>query len=303
MQWDHVRVFLAVARAGQMLAAARSLGVNHATVGRQITALEESLQTMLIERHTGGCMLTPAGEAMFATAERIESELLRFDSAVCGDTKGLRGTVRVGAPDGLGNYFLAPTLAELSGKHPELLVQLVALPRSFSLPRREADLVITLDRPIQGDLIVQKLGDYTMSLYASREYLLASPPLTTVDELKNHRLITYSEEAMHTAALDYGRKLANHMPTRFECGSMVGQIEATRAGEGVAILLDYPARQIDSLVRILSDVQVLGAYWLMSHPDTHRSYRVAEVRRHIVEAFRRSKDDFCPSGAHAGILL
>src|ERR1700760_3129187 len=165
MEWDRIRIFLAVARSGQILAAARSLGLNHATVGRQITALESELQTKLLDRHVNGCTLTAAGEAMLAAAEKVESELLRFESGLSDNIDAIRGTVRVGAPDGLGNYFLAPKLAELSARHTDLLVQLVPIPRSFSLSRREADLVITLDRPDQGNLIVQKLTDYTLSLY------------------------------------------------------------------------------------------------------------------------------------------
>ena len=90
-----------------MLAAAKSLSLNHATVGRQITALEEELQTKLLERHVNGCTLTAAGEAMLATAEKVESEFLQFESGLSGNIDAIRGTVRVGAPDGLGNYFLA----------------------------------------------------------------------------------------------------------------------------------------------------------------------------------------------------
>ncbi len=149
MEWDRVRIFLAVARSGQMLAAARNLGLNHATVGRQLTALEEELQTKLLERHVNGCTLTSAGEALLASAEKVESEFLQLESALSGTIGAIRGTVRVGAPDGLGNYFLAPKLAELSARHSDLLVQLVPLPRTFSLSRREADIVITLDRPVR----------------------------------------------------------------------------------------------------------------------------------------------------------
>ena len=73
-----------------------------------------------------------------------------------GTTAEISGTVRVGAPDGLGNYFLSHELGALAARHPELVVQLVPLPRTFSLSRREADIVVTLDRPVQGRLMVKK---------------------------------------------------------------------------------------------------------------------------------------------------
>jgi molybdate transport repressor ModE-like protein len=296
MEWDRVRIFLAVARSGQMLAAARNLGLNHATVGRQITALEDELQAKLLERHVNGCTLTAAGEAMLATAEKVESEFLQFESGLAGNIDAIRGTVRVGAPDGLGNYFLAPKLAELSGRHADLLIQLVPLPRSFSLSRREADIVITLERPAHGNLIVQKLTDYTLSLYACADYLSRTPPIHAVDDLRQHLFITYVDDLLYTPALDYGRELAAAMPRRFECGSMVGQMEAVRAGAGVAILHDYAAQRITGLTRILPELQFVRSYWLVSHPDTHRAHRVAEVRRHIGEAVAASRDKFSPWG-------
>ena len=279
-----------------MLAAAKSLGLNHATVGRQLSALEDELQTKLIERHVNGCTLTPAGETMLAMAEKVESEILQFESKLSGNIGAIRGTVRVGAPDGLGNYFLAPRLAKLSDRHSDLLVQLVPLPRSFSLSRREADIVITLDRPSHGNLIVQKLTDYTLSLYASEEYLMSKPPIRETEDLARHLFITYVDDLIYTPALDYGREFAAKMPRRFECGSMVGQMEAARAGSGVAILHDYVAHRIPNLKRILPHLQFIRSYWLISHPDTHRAHRVTEVRRHIVQAVNDCREEFCPWG-------
>ena len=277
-----------------MLAAAKNLGLNHATVGRQLTALEDELQTKLIERHINGCTLTPAGEALLASAEKVESEFLQFESNISGNAGAIRGTVRVGAPDGLGNYFLASRLAELSDRHADLLVQLVPLPRSFSLSRREADIVITLDRPTHGNLIVQKLTDYTLSLYASDDYLKKNPSIRHADDLHDHLFITYVDDLIYTPGLDYGREFAAKMPRRFECGSMVGQMEAVRAGTGVAILHDYVAHGIPGLQRVLPHIQFTRSYWLVSHPDTHRSHRVAEVRRHIVNAVNEAGDAFSP---------
>src|SRR5262245_34553959 len=77
MDWERVRIFLEVARAGQILKASKNLRVNHTTVARQLTALERSLNAKLLERHTSGCTLTAAGEALVEAAERAESEFLK----------------------------------------------------------------------------------------------------------------------------------------------------------------------------------------------------------------------------------
>src|SRR5882762_10608268 len=154
MDWDRIRIFLEVARTGQILGAARRLGVNHATVARQLTALEHELKTQLVERRTTGCVLTSAGEALVAAAERAESEFLQVGAHLGLSWGAISGTVRVGAPDGLGNYFLAGQLGALAARHPDLLIQLVPPPRTFSLSRREADIAITLARARQSRLIV-----------------------------------------------------------------------------------------------------------------------------------------------------
>jgi len=292
MNWDRVRIFLAVARSGQILGAARALGLNHATVGRQLTALEEDLGTPLVERQTNGCVLTEAGEILMRSAERVESELLQAGSRISGATEAVTGSVRVGAPDGLGNYFLARSLGALAARHPALTIQLVPLPRTFSLSRREADLVVTLDRPKQGRLIIRKLTDYTLSVYASGSYVERHGPIRSADDLAGHLFVTHVEDFVYSRALDYAAELGKRMDRHYECGSVVAQMEAVRAGHGIGILHDYAARQYPELIRLLPGLRFTRTYWLMSHPDTHGTRRVGEVYAHLTAAVRDSRDLF-----------
>ena len=171
MDWDNVRIFLAVAREGQLLSASRRLGLNHATLGRRINALEDSLRTRLLIRKPNGCELTAEGHAFLASAERIEAEMLAAQARTGEVNAPIEGTVRIGAPDGFGVSFLAPRLGALIQRHPNLRIQLVPVPRSFSLSQREADIAVTVERPSQGRLVSSKLTDYTLGLYASRDYL------------------------------------------------------------------------------------------------------------------------------------
>ncbi|MCB1524314.1 MAG: LysR family transcriptional regulator, partial [Rhodoblastus sp.] len=164
LDWDNARIFLAVARTGQMLGAARKLGLDHATVSRRIATLETALGVKLIERRTNGCALTATGETFLASAEKIETEMLRAQAALSGADVAVSGNVRVGAPDGFGTFVLARHLSALMDEHPGLNVQLVPLPRAFSLAKREADIAVTIDRPVEGRLTVKKLTDYSLSL-------------------------------------------------------------------------------------------------------------------------------------------
>lgn len=292
MDWDKVRIFLEVARTGQILGAAKRLKLNHATVARQLTALEKDLKTKLLNRQTTGSSLTPAGVALLAAAERAESELLRVGSQLSSAADKIAGTVRIGAPDGLGNYFLADKLGAFAADNPDLVIQLVALPRTFSLAKREADMVVTVERPDEGKLICTKLTDYTLSFYASDDYLARSPAIRKVSDLSEHLLITYIHDIIFSRALDYASTLSELITRRFECGSVIGQLEAVRAGHGVGILHDYAAQRYPELRRILPADCFTRTYWLISHPDTHDTRRVREIRRYIVGKVREARKQF-----------
>jgi DNA-binding transcriptional LysR family regulator len=288
MDWDNLRIFLAIARAGQILSAAKALHLNHATVARRLDALETDLDTRLFERRTTGTVLTPAGEKLLIRVERMESELLQADTA----SNAINGTVRVGAPDGFGTFHLAAVLARLANKHPQLTIQLVPLPRTFSLARREADIVVTIERPTLGRAIIKKLTDYSLSVYAARSYLAREGNIQSTDDLTGKLFITYVEDIAYSRALDYTASLAKLMPRHYECGSVIAQMEAVRAGEGIGILHDYTAAQVPDLVRILPDMRFSRTYWLMSHPDTHDTRRVNEVYRAIVDSVAERRGAF-----------
>ena len=291
MDWDNLRIFLAIARAGQILAAAKALTLNHATVARRLDALEEDLGIKLFERRTTGMVLTPQGESLMTRVERMESELLQADASIPASGAALTGTVRVGAPDGFGTFHLAPALAHLANQHPSLTIQLVPLPRTFSLSRREADIVVTIERPKLGRAIIKKLTDYSLSVYAAKSYLKRTGTIRTQNDLGDKLFITYVEDIAYSRALDYTAELSKLMTRHYECGSVVAQMEAVRAGEGIGILHDYAAALYPDLVQILPEMRFSRTYWLMSHPDSHDTSRVSEVYRFIVasvEAKRRT---------------
>jgi molybdate transport repressor ModE-like protein len=288
MDWDNLRIFLAIARAGQILAAAKALHLNHATVARRLDALEENLGTKLFERRTTGTILTAAGEKLLVRVERMESEVLQADTA----SNIVDGVVRVGAPDGFGTFHLAPHLARLANQHTQLTIQLVPLPRSFSLSRREADIIVTIERPKVGRAIIKKLTDYSLSVYASKSYLKKTGLIRERGDLEDRLFITYVEDIAYSRALDYTAELTKLMNRHYECGSVIAQMEAVRAGEGIGILHDYAAEQYPEIVRILPGMQFSRTYWLTSHPDTHDTRRVSEVYQFIVDSVKARRGAF-----------
>lgn len=285
MDWDHARVFLAVARTGQILGAARQLKLDHATVSRRMDALEKSLGAKLLERRTNGCRLTASGEAYLATAERIESEFLRLEATLTREDVAISGSVRIGAPDGFGTFILARQLGALMRLYPALTLQLVPLPRVFSLAKREADLAVTIDPPVEGRLHIRKLTDYRLSLYASRDYLAAlGRMISTPDDLKGCCTVTYVPDLLFSSALDYTAAFDLPPGPHFECAGILGQMEAVRTGAGIGILHDYAARDYPELVKILPERSVTRTYWLVSHDDVREFARVRRVYDFIVDA-------------------
>lgn len=292
MNWDDVKIFLAVARTGQILGAARRLGLNHATVSRRVAALEAALGARLFRRHTTGTELTPAGENFVAYAERVEAELVSARAEIAGEGRDITGTVRIAAPDGFGVAFLAPRLWQLTSRHPGLVLQLVPVPRSLSLSRREADIAITVDRPSEGRLIAAKLVDYSLRLYASREYLAANGLPKDNKALEEHRLVGYVPDLVFSPTLDYASEISETWNPAFTISAAMGQVEAVRAGAGIGILHSFIAAQFPELVPLSWAKPIQRSYWLVYHESVRPSRRVQAATAFISEIVEKERDIF-----------
>ncbi len=291
MNWDDVRIFLAVARSGQILGAARSLNLNHATVARRLTALETALGSTLFIRRTNGSDLSPNGERFLVHAEAMESAMLAASESAGAD-RMIDGTVRVGAPDGFGVAFLAPRLGELTERHPGLRIELVPVPRAFSLSRREADIAVTLERPREGRLVARKLTDYRLGLYASKAYLDSHGTPETLADLATHRLVGYVEDLLYTASLDYTGEFLKGWHSSLAVSSAMGQTEAVRAGAGIGILHAFMAGRDKGLIPVLPAQTLTRSYWTVVHEDLRSISRVALVAEFLSEIVSRDRAIF-----------
>lgn len=292
MNWDDVRIFLAVLRAGQILGAARRLGVNHATVSRRIAALEEALGAKLFHRLTTGTEPTAAAERLREVAERMEADMIAARAQLSGESGDISGTVRIGAPDGFGVVFLAPRLFRLSETHPRLALQLVPVPRSFSLSRREADIAITVERPTEGRLVAMKLVDYTLGLYASKAYIKANGLPTDTGEFSRHRLVGYVPDLVISPMLDYAAEIAEDWVSSFSISSALGQVEAVRAGAGIGILHTFIARRHEELVALPFPEPIRRNYWLVYHESMRPSRRIQKVAAFIGDLVEQERQSF-----------
>jgi DNA-binding transcriptional LysR family regulator len=292
MNWDDVRIFLAVARTGQILGAGKRLGLNHATVARRLTSLEQDLRAQLLTRRPSGTELTRAGEEFLLAAERMEAEMVGARAAVGEASVSISGTVRVGAPDGFGVAFLAPRLGELARQHPDLTIELVPVPRSFSLSRREADIAVTVERPEQGRLVASRLVDYRLGLFASKAYIAENGMPETVEDLAKHSLVGYVEDLLASPSLAYANEISREFRPRFAVSSALGQTEAVRSGAGIGILHAFIARTYDDLVPVMPERQIRRAYFTVYHESMRSLRRIETVVKFIQGLVERERSIF-----------
>ena len=292
MDWDNIRIFLSVARAGQFSAAALQLRIDNGTVGRRINALEKSLGVRLFDRQTTGSVLTAAGDRLYKAAEEVEAQLLRAQGDLSQSDVELSGTVRIAAPDGFTTLFLCPRLGHLKAKYPSLTVQLVPMSRTFSLSKREADLAITIEKPEEGRLSVRKLIDYSLHFYAAKTYLAEHGSPQRLEDLQCHCLVTYVHDLIFADQLNFMPELYGPTYSRLECSTAVGQLEAVRGGAGIGILHDYVAHRDDQLQIVLPGAVFERSYWIVTHLDMRELGRVRAMSEFILAEVKAQKSIF-----------
>ena len=278
LDWEDVRVFLALARYGSLSAAARVLSVNHATVARRVHSLERSLGERLVERRIDGYVLTPAGTRLLGPAKEMETAAANL-SRGGGDDQPV-GLVRVNAPPSLSQHFLASRLAGLCGKYPGIDINLATDFRAVSLERHEADIALRFGRPQDGDVLAKRLRSIEFGFYANAEYrrLLkagADPTFVGFDEANAHL-----PEALWLA------KHFAHRRISFRTSIQSSQSVAARAGAGIALLPHFVGKMDDRLVICELDPEPpTRELWLIIRRQDRESLHIKTVAEHIASIF------------------
>lgn len=288
MNWDDYRYFLAVARTGRLIQAAKQLGVDHATIGRRVKNLEQSLKVNLFDRSPQGYRLTEAGERLISFAEVMETKALQASDQIGGNEQELTGSVRIGAPEGVASMLLSSIAIDLCREHPKLEIQIVSLDRSVSLSKREADVAITVSAPTTGRLKFRKICDYTLHLYGTEEYLSKFDAITKIEHLKRMRGIAYVPDLIYDKELDYIPLVGEDIKPLLTSTSVHVQLQATLLNGGVCILHDFMASKYDQLVPVLKDkIHFTRSLYFVVHEDYAQLERIRVVSDAIVNALRK----------------
>lgn len=285
--WDDLRVFLAVARGESLSRAGRVLKLDPATVGRRVARLEGALEVRLFTKSPQGYALTDEGARLLSHAQSVENTMESARDAVAGPAAGISGQIRIGAPDGCANYLLPQVVAAICADNPGLEVQIVALPRVFSLNRREADMVVAVSLPDSGRVTVQKITDYRLHLAAAAPYLAGAPPLNVLADLQAHRLIGYIPDMIFDRELDYLSALGVDTPP-LASNSVSVQLNLILQGAGLGVVHDFALPFAPGLRRVLrADYSLTRAFHLIRHADDRRVPRLERFAAALVSGLKR----------------
>jgi DNA-binding transcriptional LysR family regulator len=277
--WENLRHFLAVARTGTLSGAARSLGVDHATVSRRLAALETELQTTLVERLPRSCRLTAEGIAVFERSKAMEEAAFAIARRTHAAQASLHGKVALSAPPVLATHFLAGRLADFRAAFPGIQLSVTAEPRLVSLGRRESDVALRLVRPSEQSYVARKIGRMQFALYASRAY-------PHINDSARWTFIVYDERFADKPLQRWLDEIAGKRPASCELSDISSHLVAARAGAGIAALPCFLGDGDPGLVKVDHEGAAFSLdIWLATHRDLRRSRTVRAVMNYLGDAF------------------
>src|SRR5215469_6087527 len=294
MDWDDVRVFLAVARYGSLRAAGRALGLSQPTIGRRLTSFEATFGgPTLFDRLPEGLRLNAAGEALMPAAQQLESAALALERRRAAGSPALSGTVRVSVGEWAAS-FLASGLADPSVRAIDgITLELVESRETANLARREADLAVRHHPPQSGDLYISKLGTFACALYRR----LGS---------ESNAWVTYTEEQAHYPSARWVQERVREAggSVALRASGMPMQLAAIRAGAGRGILPCFAADGDPLLERLTPPIPEIAAeYWVIVHRDLRRAACVRAVMDWVRRLFVDNRDALAGTGVLPPPLL
>ena len=272
--WELYRSFLSVLKEGSLSGAARALGITQPTVGRHVSALEQSFGLALFTRSRAGLLPTEAAIALRAYAQEMQSTAAALQRAAASHGEGVKGTVRVSASEVVGAEVLPAIVARLRQAHPRLSVELVSTNRLQDLLVREADIAVRMAPPRQESLLARRVGVVALGLFAHKTYLADHGTPKSVSELGQHALIGFDEETPFLRAVRKTFPQWSRTAFSIRTDSDVGQLGLIRAGCGIGVCQVALAKRDNDLVHVLPlKFELKLDTWVTMHEDLRNSPR------------------------------
>ena len=284
MDWDKLRIFHAAADAGSFTHAGESLGLSQSAVSRQVSALEQDLDVPLFHRHARGLILTEQGEMLMRTVKDVVLKLDAAKSRLQDSREKPNGELKITTTLGIGTSWLAPRLGEFLELYPDMRVNLILTDEELDLGMREADVALRLREPVQPDLIRRRLFTVHFHAYASADYLKRQGQPRTVEELDQHRLLTYASDIpgaffTNNPLLENGREVKRPRQPAMVVNNIVALRQSVENGVGIAILPDYLAQTETGLVRLLPQIEMPELECYLVYPEEMKAVARVQVFR------------------------
>ncbi|WP_372053511.1 LysR family transcriptional regulator [Tistrella mobilis] len=283
LNWDDLRLVLAVAEQGTVTAAAAALRISHPTLSRRLRQIEAGLGVRLFDRTPPRWRLTAAGEEMCDLAARLRTDIQALEGRIRGRDEGQRGIVRLTAPDAVAEYLLPDLLVTLCQDLPDVTLELVISNDVLSLAGRAADIALRVTDAPELSLKGRRVGTVAMAVHADAALARtwdgrdpADAPWTGYDEG-----LACTGPARWVAA--------NIRPSqiRFRANSLPGATRAIRSGIGFGVLPCFIGAAVPGLVRVSAPLPGLSlGLWLLIHPEMARVPRVRAVADALARALR-----------------
>lgn len=254
MDWDKLRIFYIVSEAGSFTHAGEQLNLSQSAVSRQISSLEESLKVPLFHRHARGLILTEQGEVLYRTAREIYVSVNIAQSRLVENQEKPEGHLKITTTVAFGSVWLTSRIKAFIEMYPDIRVSVVLADNELDLSMREADVAIRMMPPRQPDLIQRHLMSMRYRIYASPAYLEANGAPESVDDLDNHKMITYGDDGDKFLAERYNWLMEGRTPI-LKVNSTYGIYRAVQSGLGIATLPNYMSYEDVNLVEVLPNME------------------------------------------------
>ncbi|MEO9530585.1 LysR family transcriptional regulator [Roseibium sp.] len=284
--WDDLKFVLAIAKAGNVTRAARTLSVTHSTVSRRLSALEDRLGTRLFDRLPDGFRPTAAGDLAVLAATRMAAELVDLDTRMTARDADLEGPLRVTAAQLIYQVQLADIVARFKEQHPQIDVTMNAANEILSLHRREADIAVRVTDKPDETLFGRRATGQNRCFYVSREF--ARRHGDALVETATSRRVPF------VAFKWWGNKVPKELRARFPNGEvatvtddMVTKHAAVRAAMGIGRLPCFLGDRDPDLIR-LPGVEPSRYFdiWILTHPDLRNVARIRAFLRFAADAYK-----------------
>lgn len=295
LNWDDLKFFLAVARTGTLRGGADSIRVNHSTLARRLTLMEERIGSRLFDRSKSGLQLTQLGEYLLPHAQRVEDEMTAASRIIVGQDAQPAGTVYVTLPHGLTMTSLMDDLAAFAEVHPDITLNLTFTNDVVDLTRRDADVSLRVAHEVTDDVVGRKLVQMSQAAYCTKAYAqrIRDNDGEGLSFIGWHE----AEEAQTTQWLlesDYPKATLKH-----RVSELVPLISLAAAGLGMAYLACNIGDRHPGLVRAPFQKPLpYRSLWLLLHRDLRNTARVRLFVDFLAARITARKNEFWVAGTN-----